>query len=86
MNGGARSMMLGGGLMLAGSAAALTAMAVSGSLAGSGAGSGLGFMALMGLGMLTVGAMRVPAWARRRKAQITEVIARLTAQTTRPGT
>jgi hypothetical protein len=86
MNGGARTMMIGGGVVFAGSAAMLIATAASGALAASGSATGLGFTAAMGLGMFAAGAMRVPAWARRRKAQIAEVIARLTAGTASRGT
>jgi hypothetical protein len=34
-------------------------------------------MALMGLGMFTAGALRVSGWARRRRAQIDAIIAKL---------
>ena len=86
MNGGARTMMIAGGVVFAGSAAMLIATAASGALAASGSATGLGFTAAMGLGMFAAGAMRVPAWARRRKAQIAEIIARLTAGTASRGT
>lgn len=75
MKGDARALMTGGGIVLAGSAATLIAM--SAGLANPGAASGIGFMALVGLGMFAAGALRVSGWARRRKAQFDEVIARL---------
>jgi hypothetical protein len=37
----------------------------------------------MGLGMFGLGALRLPGWARRRKTQIDDVLARLTTTTTR---
>jgi hypothetical protein len=74
-NGAARALMSGGGIVLAGSAATL--IALSAGLANPGAASGIGFMALVGVGMFAAGALRVSGWARRRKEQFDEVIARL---------
>jgi hypothetical protein len=85
LNGGARSMMLGGSVLFAGSALTWISTAVFEGLTNAGAAGGIGFLALTGLGMFAIGAMRVPAWARRRKTQIAEVIARLTAAATSRG-
>lgn len=77
VKGDARSMMIAGGAALGGAAGILVTLAVAGSLGNPGAATGIGFMALMGLGMLAAGALRVPGWARRRSAQIEAIIARL---------
>ena len=83
MKGDSRAMMTGGGVALGAAAATLVAAALAGSLSNPGTLMGVGFMAMMGLGMFAAGALRVSSWARQRKAQIEEVIARLsiTAQT-----
>ena len=47
------------------------------------AGALAGLLAAMGLGMFGLGALRLPGWARRRKTQIDDVLARLTPTTTR---
>ena len=82
----ARAMMTGGVIVLGGAAATLIAVAAAGSLGNSGSLAGAGFMALAGAGMFAAGALRVPGWARRRKAQIEAIIARLTMSArTLPG-
>lgn len=81
MKGDARGMMTGGGVIFAGAAATWVGMAAFQGVANAGAFVGIGVMALSGLAMFAAGAMSVPAWARRRKAQMAEVIARLTANT-----
>ena len=83
MKGDSRAMMTGGGVALGAAAATVVAAGLAGSLSNSGTLMGVGFMAMMGLGMFAAGALRVSSWARRRKAQIDEVIGRLsiTAQT-----
>ena len=70
-------MMTGGIVVLGGATATLIAAAMAGSLSNPGTATGVGFMAMMGLGMFAAGALRIPRWARRRKTQIEEVIARL---------
>ena len=77
MKGDSRALMSGGGVVLGGAAVALVAIAVTGGLNNPGTVTSVGFMALMGLGMFAAGALRVSAWARRRRAQIEGVIARL---------
>jgi hypothetical protein len=68
--------MIGGSVVLGGAAATLIAVATTAGL-NSGAATGIEFMALAGLGMFAAGALRVSGWARRRKTQMDEVIARL---------
>jgi len=77
VKGDARAMIIGGGVVLGGAAATLIAVAVAGGLNNPGSVTGAGFMALVGLGMFAIGALRVSGWARRRRAQMEEVIARL---------
>lgn len=77
VKGDSRALMTGGASLLGGAAATLVAVAVAGGLNNPAAVSGIGFMALMGVGMFGAGALRVSGWARRRKAQIEGVIARL---------
>lgn len=77
VKGDSRALMTGGGIVLGGAAATLIAVAVAGSLDNPGTAAGVGFMALMGLGMFAAGALRVSGWARRRRAQIEAIIARL---------
>jgi hypothetical protein len=78
VKGDARTLMTGGSVVLLIAAATTIAQAVAGRLDRPGALAGVGFMALMGLGIFAAGALRVPGWARRRRTQIEEVIARLT--------
>jgi hypothetical protein len=80
VKGGSRALMTGGIVLLAGAAATTIANAVAGGLGNAGTGTGAGFMALMGIGMFASGALRVSSWARRRKTQIEEIIARLTSR------
>jgi hypothetical protein len=73
--GDSRALMMGGLGMLGVAAATLLAVVAAG---GHGnADTGAGFMALIGLGMFGIGALRLPGWARRRKTQIDQVLARL---------
>ena len=76
VKGDARALMAGGGAAVAGATATLIAVAVGGG-GNPGTATGIAFMALVGLGMFTTGALRVSGWARRRRAQMEEVIARL---------
>ncbi len=77
MKGDSRALMTGGAALLGGAGVTLVALAVAGGLGNPGTVSGVGFMALMGLGMFASGALRVSSWARRRKVQFEEVVARL---------
>ena len=77
VKGDSRAMMTAGVVVLGGATATLLAVAVTGGLSNPGTVTGVGFMALMGLGMFAAGALRVSGWARQRRTQILEVIARL---------
>lgn len=77
VKGDARALMTAGIAVLGGAAATWLAVALAGNLSNAGSITGIGFMALMGLGMFAAGALRIPGWARRRKSQIEDVIARL---------
>ncbi|HEV8196158.1 MAG TPA: hypothetical protein VGP87_05935 [Gemmatimonadales bacterium] len=85
MKGDSRALMGAGAVAVAGAGAMLMTVAVTGGLGNPGTVTGIGFMALMGLGMFTTGALRVSGWAKRRKAQIDEILARLAARHTREG-
>ena len=84
MKGDSRSMMAGGLTVLGGAAATTVAVALGGGLSNPGSITGIGFMALIGLGMFAIGALRIPAWARRRRTQIEEVTARVTIAASTP--
>ena len=84
VKGDSRSMMAAGVTVLGGAAATLVTLGLAGSLSHAGSLTGIGFMAVMGLGMFGVGALRLPGWARLRRAQMEQVVARLTAAKTLP--
>jgi len=63
-------------MMVAGLGALVTAAVLT--IADPGSAGGVGFLATVGLGMFGFGALSVPIWARKRRAQIEQVIARLT--------
>ena len=77
VKGDSRALMTGGMVALGAATATLLAVAVTGGLGNAGTLTGVGFMALMGLGMFAGGALRVSAWARRRRTQIDQILARL---------
>lgn len=76
-NGGARQLMTAGAasLGLAGSLFAIGMLVPGVDLSGIPAGASL--LAAMGLGFFGVGALRLPAWARRRREQMKRVAERL---------
>lgn len=76
VKGDSRRLMSGGVALMGGAAAVLLTTAVIGGLDKGGL-LGMGFMAVMGLALFAVGALRIPGWARRRRAQIEAVTARL---------
>ena len=84
VKGDSRSMMSAGLTILGGASALAIALGLAGSPGHAGSATGIGFLALMGLGMFTAGAVRLPGWARLRRAQMEQVIARLTATRTLP--
>jgi hypothetical protein len=77
VKGDSRALMTGGVVALGAATATLLAVALTGGLGNAGTLTGVGFLALMGLGMVAGGALRVSAWARRRRTQIEQIIARL---------
>ena len=77
VKGDSRALMTGGVVVVGGATVTLIAIAVAGGLGNAGTVEGIGVMAMMGLGMFAAGALRVSGWARRRRAQIEEVISRL---------
>jgi hypothetical protein len=77
VKGDSRALMTAGIVAVGGATAALIAVAVTGGLGNAGTVAEVGLIALMGLGMFAAGALRVSGWARRRRAQIEAIIARL---------
>ncbi len=75
LNGNARGLMTGGLATLGVAATLIVASVLTGGLAGSL--SGVVFLAAFGLGMLGLGAIRLPGWARLRRRQMEEVAERL---------
>jgi len=77
VRGASRSQMGAGSLLLAGSAATFLTLAARGVAGNPGALTGVGFIALMGLTLFSLGALQLPGWARRRKTEFDAIIARL---------
>jgi len=77
VKGDSRALMTGGVVVLGGATVTLIAVAAVGGLGDPGTVTGIGVLATLGLGMFAAGALRVSGWARRRRAQIEEVISRL---------
>ena len=75
VKGNSRALITAGAAALGGAAATWFAV---------GTVEGVGFMALMGIGMLAAGALSVSGWARRRSTQIEEVITRLASSAGTP--
>ena len=75
VKGDARAMMTAGLGLLGIAAAVAIPAAVAGQLGDAVA--GMGFLAVMGAGMFSVGALRLPGWARLRQRQMEGVAARL---------
>jgi hypothetical protein len=82
-NGNARRMMSMGGVFLVVAAAMFAVDSLGGKLTAE-AVTGLEVLALSGAGVFAAGAFRVSSWARLRKAQIDEVIARLSSSVSTP--
>jgi hypothetical protein len=74
MKSDARALIIGGAVVAGAAVATLFGAAMTGTLAAE---AKVGFFVLLGAGMLAAGALRVQGWARRRKAQFEEIIARL---------
>lgn len=73
----ARVMILGGTFITGLAAATFIGAALTGTLANTGAAPGSAMLAMFGLSILTGGALRVRNWARRRKAQFEDILARI---------
>ena len=84
VNGDSRTLMTMGTAMLSIAVASTIALTMAGTLGNSGPVTGITVMAVMGLGLLAAGALRLPAWARRRRAQIEEVTTRLALEAATP--
>jgi hypothetical protein len=76
---GASWRMMTMGTIVAGASAALAAIGMAGGFANSGPLGGAAVIAAMGIGMFAAGALPLPAWSRRRKAQFEEIAARLSS-------
>lgn len=76
INGNSRSMIVGGLGALGLAATTMIATAAAGTLGTSGSITGIGLLAATGVGLLAFAALRLPSWARRRSAQIENVLTR----------
>jgi hypothetical protein len=73
-----RAMMILGSVAMGAAVAVSAAVVAAGNTLGN-AIAGIAFMGLMGAGSFAFGALRLPGWARRRRAQIAEVTSRAAA-------
>lgn len=80
VNGSARSLMVSGLAFLGIAGGVLVAATIAGGFGDTGSLSGIGFITAVGLGMFGVGALRLPAWARRRRIQMAGIAERLTGR------
>ena len=85
MNGASRRMMSAGLLVMGLSAGAWIGLTLAGTIANPGSLAGIGFTAVAGIAMFAIGSLRLPGWARRRRAQIEAVTARLTVMAAKTG-
>jgi hypothetical protein len=79
LKGNARTFMTVGLGFIGVAAAMLIPLVVTGQVGDAGSVSGLVVMATFGLGLFGVGALSLPAWARRRLGQMEDVAGRLTS-------
>jgi hypothetical protein len=84
VKGESRALMTGG-LGALGVAAATLVAGVAAGAGDAGSLAGVGFLVAIGLGMFGFGALRLPGWARRRRTQIDEVLARLALAPNEPA-
>jgi hypothetical protein len=77
LKGDSRTLMSGGLAILGVAMAASIATAVTGGFGNARSVADMVVMAVMGLGIFSVGALRIPGWARRRMTQIEAVADRL---------
>lgn len=75
-NANARGLVTIGAGGIAVAAVTSVALGIAGTLGSPGSMAGIGLLAMMGAGMLGLGAIQLPAWARRRKAQMEEIVSR----------
>lgn len=79
IKGDAMSLMFGGLVLLGAGTASFIAVAMRAGLADAGVFAAQGFLGIMGAGMFSLGALRLPGWARLRRRQMEEVAARVAA-------
>lgn len=77
VKGDARALIAGGLGSLGMAAAVIVSLVVGGRLGDPGALTGVAFLSAVGLGMFSIGALRLPSWARSRRRQMEGVAARL---------
>jgi hypothetical protein len=82
--GDAAGYIIGGLGMLGVATVMLVSAALRGPIADIGMMSGLAFLGTMGVTMFGVGALRLPSWARTRRAQMEEIAARLALEAKSP--
>ena len=75
-NANARGLVTVGAGGMAVAAATSVALGFAGTLGSPGSTGGIGLLGLIGAGLMGLGALQLPAWARRRKAQMEEIVAR----------
>lgn len=76
IKGNSRTMMVGGLGALGIAATTMIATAAAGTLGTSSSITGIGLLAATGVGLFALGALQLPSWARRRSAQIENVLTR----------
>lgn len=82
LNGNARGFLLGGvGTLGVGAVTYLAAMLGGGTIGGL---DMVGSFGIIGAGLMAMGAVRLPSWAKTRQRQMEDVIARLVARTSPP--
>ena len=84
IKGDARSLMVGGLAILGVGTVTLIAGALRVGIADMGMLVSQGFLAIMGAGMLGIGALRLPSWARLRRRQMEDVATRIAAVASSP--
>jgi len=83
-NANARGLVTIGAGGIAVAAATSFALTLAGTLGNPGSIAGIGLLGMMGAGVLGLGAIQLPAWARRRKAQMEEIVSRVSIKPPTP--